>query len=180
MERKQEEQARQMKDLQGWAERLQCENDQLRAQIGKSHHIGKDARDSGRDAQLISRDKGKRPVVPDDVNTLADDELSSGSSPSLNLSSAKNTRESIRTRSCKRPLPHPSFNDAISGASCRVRREVGRRHYRFGQAPGNQLVLPSGMLPLMLPAHPAFGTTPMFYISPAGWHAFFTPRATHP
>ena len=50
MERKQEEQARQMKDLQGRAERLQCENDQLRAQIGKSHHLGKDARDSGCDA----------------------------------------------------------------------------------------------------------------------------------
>ena len=36
MERKQEEQAKQMKKLQGHVERLQCENDQLRAQIGKS------------------------------------------------------------------------------------------------------------------------------------------------
>ena len=35
MERKQEEQARQMKELQGRAERLRSENDQLRAQIEK-------------------------------------------------------------------------------------------------------------------------------------------------
>ena len=47
MERKQAEQVRQMKELQGQAERLRCENDQLEAQIEKSH---KDALDNGRDA----------------------------------------------------------------------------------------------------------------------------------
>ena len=138
------------------------------AQIGKSRNLGKDARDSGRDAQPIARDKGKGLVVPEDIDTPTDDELSSGSSPSLNLSSEKNTRESTRTRSCKRPSLHPSFSDAISGASRKVRREAGRRHYRFGQAPGNQPVLPSGTLPPMPPAHPAFCTTPTFYIPPAG------------
>ena len=49
-------------------------------------------RDSGRDAQSIARDKGKGPIPPNDDDTLMDDELSSGSSPSLNLSPTKNTR----------------------------------------------------------------------------------------
>ena len=43
IKRKQEEQARQMKELQGQVERLQHENDQLRAHIKKSHDLGKDA-----------------------------------------------------------------------------------------------------------------------------------------
>ena len=46
MEKKLEEQARQMKELQGHAERLQRENDWLRAQIEKNHDLGKDVRDS--------------------------------------------------------------------------------------------------------------------------------------
>ena len=88
--------------------------------LEKSHDLGKDARDNGHDvqpiardnghdAQPIARDKGKGHVIPDDVDNLTDDELSSGSSPSLNLSSIKNTRESTRTRSCKRPSPHPTL-----------------------------------------------------------------------
>ena len=36
-----------MKELQGHVERLQRENDQLRAQIEKSHDLGNDVRDSG-------------------------------------------------------------------------------------------------------------------------------------
>ena len=85
MERKQEEHARQVKELQGQAERLWHENDKLRAQIEKSRDLGKDVRDSNRDAQLIAHDNGKGPTAPYDVDTLVDDELSSGSSPSLNL-----------------------------------------------------------------------------------------------
>ena len=88
-----------------------------------------------------------------------DDELSSGSSPSLNLSLAKNTRESTRIRSCKRPSPHSTFSYVVSGASRRARR----RQYQSGQVPGNSSVLPTGTLPLVPPAHPAFGTTPTFY-----------------
>ena len=41
IKRKYEEQARQMKELQGHAKRLQHENDQLWAQIGKSRDLGK-------------------------------------------------------------------------------------------------------------------------------------------
>ena len=47
-------------------------------------------RDSGLVAQPIVHDKGKEPIAPDDVDTLADDELPSGSSPSLSLLPTKN------------------------------------------------------------------------------------------
>ena len=46
MERKQEEQARQMKELRAHAEQLQRENDQLRAQMEKIHDLGNEVRDS--------------------------------------------------------------------------------------------------------------------------------------
>ena len=38
---------------------------------------------------LIARDRRKEPIIPDDVDTPADDELSSSSSTSLSLSLAK-------------------------------------------------------------------------------------------
>ena len=120
-----------MKELQGQVERLRRENDQLQAQIEKSR---KDAQNNGHDVQPITRNKGKGPVVFDDVDTLTDDELSLGSSPSLNLSPAKNTRESTRTRSRKRHSPHLAFSDAVSCASGRAKREADRRQYRLGQA----------------------------------------------
>ena len=41
MERKQEEQARKLKELQSHVERLQRENDQLRTQIGESRDPGR-------------------------------------------------------------------------------------------------------------------------------------------
>ena len=69
MERKQKEQARQMKELQGHAERLQRENDQLQAQMEKSRDLGKDVRDGNQAAYLITCNKGKDPVIADNVNT---------------------------------------------------------------------------------------------------------------
>ena len=116
-----------MKELQGHAERLQQENDQLWAQIEKSCDLGKEVRDSGRAAHPITRNKGKEPIILDDVDTSADNELSSGNSPSLSLSSTKNVRESAKTKSRKRPSHHPAFSDAVSGASRRERRETSRR-----------------------------------------------------
>ena len=41
MERKHEEQARKVKDLQSHVERLQRENDQLRTHIGESRDLGR-------------------------------------------------------------------------------------------------------------------------------------------
>ena len=122
MEKKQEEQARQMKELQGHVERLQHENDQLRAQIEKSRDLGKDVQDNGRAMHPIARNRGKEPVIPDNVDTPANDELSSGSSPSLSLSPAKNARESIKAKWHKKPSHYLAFNDAISDASRRARR----------------------------------------------------------
>ena len=110
-----------------------------------------------------ARDKGKRLVTLDNVNTRVGNELSSGSFPSLNLSSTKNTRESTRTRSIKRPSPHPTFSDAVSGASSKARKEAGKRQYLSGQAPGNPSVLLTSMWPPVTPVHSAFGVTPMFY-----------------
>ena len=122
MERKQEEQARQMKELQSQTECLWRENDRLWAQIKKSHDLGKDVRDSGCAAQLIALDKGKETIAPDNIDTPADNELSSSSSLSLSLSLEKNARESTKTRSGKRCSPHPAFSDAISSTSHRARR----------------------------------------------------------
>ena len=69
----------------------------------------------------IARNRGKEPVVPNDVDTLTDDELSLGSSPSLCFSPAKNARESTKAKLHKKSLHHPAFNDAISGASRRAK-----------------------------------------------------------
>ena len=124
MEKNQKGQVRQMKELQGRVERLRNENDQLGAHIEKSL---KDAQDNGYDVEPIARDKGKGPVVPNDVDTLANDELYSCSSPSLNLLLAKNTWERTKTRSRKMHFPHPAFSDVASGASCKARREASRR-----------------------------------------------------
>ena len=46
----------------------------------KSHDLGKDVRDGSGATYLITRNKGKEPVILDDVDTLADVELSLGSS----------------------------------------------------------------------------------------------------
>ena len=75
----------------------------------------------------IARTKVKEPIVPDDVDTLTDDELSSGSSSPLNLSPTKDTQGCTKAKSYKRPLQYLTFSDAVSGVSHRARREAGRR-----------------------------------------------------
>ena len=97
------------------------------AQIEKSCDLGKDVRDSGQAVHPTAHNKGKEPIIHDDVDTPIDDELSSSSSPSLSLSQAKDARGSTKTKSRKRPSHHPTFSDAVSGASRRVRREAGKR-----------------------------------------------------
>ena len=114
----------------------------------------------------ITGNRGKEPVIPNNVNTPADDELSSGSSPSLSLLSTKNARDSTKAKLNKKPLHHPAFSDAISGVSCRARRKVGRRQNQPDQAPGNASVLPTCTIPLMPLVHPTFGTGPTFYMPP--------------
>ena len=112
----------------------------------------------------IARNGGKEPVVPDDIDTPTDDELSSGSSPSLSLSLAKNARESTKAKLHKKPLHHLTFNDAISGASRRAKREAGRRQNQPVQAPRNVLVLPAGTMPPIPFVHPTFDIGLIFYM----------------
>ena len=90
MEKKQEVQARQMQELQGRAKLLQSENDQLLAQVEKSRELGRDVQDGDRVEHPITRNKGKEPLIPDDVDALVDDELSSGRSPSMSPSPRRN------------------------------------------------------------------------------------------
>ena len=114
----------------------------------------------------ITRNRGKEPIVPNEVDTLADDELSSGSSPSLSLSPAKNARESTKAKSHKKPLHHLAFSDVISGASRNARREARKRQNQPVQALGNASVLPTGTMPPIPFSHPAFDTGPTFYMLP--------------
>ena len=76
---------------------------------------------------LIACNRGKELIIPDDVDTPTDDELSSSSSPYLSLSLAKNARESTKAKSRKRDSHLLAFSNAVSGASSRARREGGRR-----------------------------------------------------
>ena len=97
MEKKQEEQARQMKELQECAEQLQRENDWLRAQVEKRHDLDeRDPQDCGLARHPAIRNKGKKPITLDDVDTLANDELSSGSSPNLSPEKRKSSKDRTR------------------------------------------------------------------------------------
>ena len=74
MEKKREEQARQMKELQERAKHLQHENDRLRAQVEKRCNLEeRDEQDGGQAKHLVVRDKGKTPTVLDDVDIPTND-----------------------------------------------------------------------------------------------------------
>ena len=83
---------------------------------------GRDVQDSGRALHPVPRNRGKEPIIPNEADALADDELSSGSFPPLGLSLAKN----IRAKSRKRTSHRLTFSDSVSGASRWVRRKAGR------------------------------------------------------
>ena len=108
----------------------------------KSCNLGKDVRDGDRAVHPITRNKGKEPIIPNDVDTLANDELSSGNSPSLSLLLTKNARESAKAKSHKRPSHHPAFSDVVSGASRRARRETSKRKNQPVQALGSRQYYP--------------------------------------
>ena len=116
--------------------------------------------DNGQARHPTARDKGKEPIVPDDVDTLADDKLSLGSSP--NLSPAK----SSRPRSRQRHLHHPAFSNADNSTFYWARREMGREQNHLNEVPGNAFALPTGVMSPIQPRNPAFGTRPTLYIPP--------------
>ena len=120
----------------------------------------------------IACNRGNESIIPDDVDTPADDELSSGSSPSLSLSLAKNARDSIKARSRKRPSHHPAFNDVVSGISHKAMIEAGRRQNQPDQALGNASVFPADTMPPVLlvgtmpPVLPVGMMPPMSLVNP--------------
>ena len=158
MKKKQEEQVRQMRELQDRVEHLQSENDRLRAQVEKRHDLGKKyVQDNSQARHLTPRNNGKEPIVPNNVDTRADDELSSGRS--LDLSLAKSSRAGSSPRRSQRP----AFSNIDSGTFRRARREIGRGQIQPNGVPGNAFALPTGVMP---PAYPAFDTKPALYILP--------------
>ena len=80
-----------MRELQDRAKHLQRENDCLWAHVEKMRDlIERDVQDSGQARHSTARNKGKELIVPDDVDTPADNELSLDSW--LNLSPSKSSR----------------------------------------------------------------------------------------
>ena len=141
----------------------------------KSCDLGKDVRDGNQATYPTTHNKWKEPIIPDEVDTPTNDELSLSSSLSLSLSPTKNARESAKAKSHKRPSHHPAFSDAVSGASRRARRETSRRQNQPIQALGNTSILLKGATPPVLPIgtmppmpliYPAFVTGPAFYMLP--------------
>ena len=72
MERKQEEQARQMQELQVRIKSLQRDNDQLRSQVEKSLKLGKDVREGDCAERPIIRNKEKDPIISNDGDAPTD------------------------------------------------------------------------------------------------------------
>ena len=128
MEAKQEEQARQMAELQERADHLQQENDRLRTRL-ESSRPGNTQGDA-QNEPLARANKGKEPLLPDHSDHQADDELSSNNSPLPRRSPPLSNAEA---KSRKRP-PRQSSR-AMSGTRRRVRREDSRDGPRSQLAP---------------------------------------------
>ena len=99
---------------------MQCENDQLWAQVEKSRDLGKDVRDGDRDEYPIARNKGKESIVSKN-DSLEDDELSSMRSLSTSPLPGRNAQSSTRAKSRRKHSHRPALNDAVSGASRQAR-----------------------------------------------------------
>ena len=124
---------------------------------------------------LIALNRGKEPIIPNNVDTPADINCSQAVPHFFSLPPTKNARESAKAKSGKRPSYHPAFSDVVSGVSHRARRDASRRQNQPVQAPGNALVLHEGTMPPvllkgMVPqvpfVRPAFGTGLVFYMLP--------------
>ena len=91
MEAKQEEQSRQMTELCEHANRLQQENERLRARL-ETNGV-ENPQGAAQPIPLTRADKGKRPALPDHSDHPVDDELSSDSSPLPRCSPPQNNVE---------------------------------------------------------------------------------------
>ena len=72
-----------MAELRDHANRLQQENDRLRTRL--EAYLGKNTRGHTHPAPPVQPSKGKEPILPSDSDPPANDKLSSGSSPLLDL-----------------------------------------------------------------------------------------------
>ena len=83
-----------MAELRNHADRLQQENDCLRARLEEDR--GENTRGSSHPAPLMKQNRGKEPILLGDSDAIADDELSSGSSPLPDLSPSDIRRATTR------------------------------------------------------------------------------------
>ena len=119
--------------------------------------------DSGQARHPSACDKGKKFIVPDGVDTPANDKLSSGSSPNLSLA------KSSRVRSRQRHSHRPAFSNSDNGMFRRARRETCREQNHPNEVPrnvSNAFALHVGVMSPIQPRHPAFGIGPTLYILP--------------
>ena len=104
-----------------------------------------------------ARNKGKEPIVPNNIDTPTDDELSLGSSS--DLSPAKSRRVKSRQRRSHRP----AFSNADSGTFRWGGRETDRGQNQPNGVPENASELHAGVMSPMPPVYPAFGTGSTLY-----------------
>ena len=127
-------------------------------QVEKRHYLDERGMQDNVQAQhLVVRNKGKKPIVLDDVDIQIDDELSSDSSP--DPSSIKSSKD----RSRQRHSHHSAFSNSNNGT---FRRAMGRGQNQSKEAPGNVFTLPTGAIPPIQPVYLAFRTRPALYIQP--------------
>ena len=139
----------------------------MRAQVEKSYELGRDVQDGDHAEQPIALNKGKEPIIPDDVGAPTDDEFSSDRSPSMSPLPGRNSQGNTRAKSRRKHSHRPAFSDAVSGASGRPRREANKKQNQLEQPIGNALMLPAGTIPPVPLLHLAFGTGPILYMQPA-------------
>ena len=119
METKQEEQDRQIAELQSCADHMHQENDRLQDRLEEDQV--ENTRGSRHPAPPVKQNKGKELIRPDNNDAPTDNELSSGSSPLPDLPPPKNN---IEVESKKRPPRRSSRS--VSGVPHCVRREFNR------------------------------------------------------
>ena len=154
MEARQEEQTRQMAELQEQANQLREENWCLRTQLEVG--LAGQLREPPRSFPPSRPSKGKEVTTPDDVDLPADDELSSDSSPLPRRSPSPNAAEA---HSRKRPPRRSSRS--VSVARHRARREPSWDQRLPTLAHQYVLDQAEGFPPPMPSMYPPYGAAPM-------------------
>ena len=164
METKQEEQARQMAELQSRVDQLQQENNRLRTRL-EGEWAG-NVRGSNHPAPPVKQNKGKEPIQSEDTDAAANDELSSGSSPLPDTLPPKNN---VEAESRKRP-PRRSRR-SVSGMPRRVRMEFSKERHQTERAPEHIPAWLRGTAPPLPFGYPAFemASIPFMPVPTAVW-----------